>query len=686
MIASGSINARRVLTLSAMSLLAILGAAESLCAATCVAIPMDYHVVKSRSKYMVLAGWSESITYNTHSYADYPNINWSTRYKPYRLGNGEAAITSWNIVSAPTHGTLYEGMAAALVGYAVRDPDNLLYVPQAGYTGNDSFAFQVTDASGTSSPAVVSIHVEDASSYTMPVGIPDPGFGLADEPPADPPEWPNSVAAGYYYLDNSGVCSDSSPYGYPLSPRCTIPTVPIVGAGKKMVVKASPLPYHTRSSNWHQFQLNGAPGQRAWLVGVNNGPNKPVIKADPTKPNTIIRMEGSYWTIDGIVFDDAIPTVRADLGAESYVVIRHSEMMNQDSTVGSATSMNVSTQNGLYFDNHIHDNGKIEENLSAEHDVHGIQVSAVKNLWILDNVFHENAGDAVQVNGVAANNIYIGRNKMHSEGENAIDTKSFNVLIASENDGWDMRLVTYGNSGGQSQVFYINDEGTQVGGWWAINNRAWDSGGPGVASAAMTTDVHLVGNVVVWCKDGIVNYIHGGHTTYIYNNTIDHCRNSALNVSVTGGPGGFTRFSGNYIGTGTWVYHVVAVGALTTDTGSFKEFDFNYFAEPAKLLWANTLRDLSWMRANTAWLANAAEGVVPDFVGADSFQYSLKTGSPLINKNTNVFSSYGLFSAAFSRNIESDRNSVSRPHGIAWDIGAYEHAAGPTPPHGLKTQ
>ena len=546
-------------------------------------------------------------------------------------------------------------------------------MPFADYIGADSFTFQVADMTGESNIATVTLTVEDASAYTIPTGIPDPGFGIADEAPADPVEWPNSEAVGYYYLDNSGICSDTNVYGYPASPRCTIPSAPIVTAGKKMVLKASPNPYYTRALTWHQFYLDGSSGNRAWLVGVNDGPNKPVIKANDLSPNTTIRMEGSHWTIDGIIFDDAIPSVRGDLGSESYVVIRHSEIRNDTGAVGSATSMNNATQYGLYFDNHIHENGIIEEDLSVEHDVHGIQVSSVINLWVLDNIFHENAGDSVQINGIDVHNIYIGRNKMHSEGENAVDTKSFNTLIVSENDGWDFRLVTYGNSGGNSQIFYINDEGTQTGGWWAINNRAWDSGGPGITSAALTTDVHIVGNLIKWCSDGIQNFTHGGYTAYIYNNTIDQCRSSALKVSVAGGPGAFTKFSGNYIGSGTWTNQIIAIGGLTTDTGSFQEFDWNYFEQPVNLLWANVSRNLQWMRDNTVWLKNAAENVVPNFVSQNLFDYHLTGSSPLKNNHSNIFTSYTTFDLLFSRSIQTDRSGILRPQNSAWDIGAYEY-------------
>ncbi len=642
-------------------------------AASPVAIPMEYHVVENRSKYITLAAWSEDITYNTHTYLDYPDINWSTRYKAYRVGDGGVAINTWTMVSAPTHGTLYENQTALSSNDNISDPDDLLYVPEQDYVGTDSFTFQVEDSIGASNLAIVKLDVEAPDAYMIPTGIPDPGFGIADEPPADPSEWPNAEVAGYYYLDNSGTCSDTNTYGYPNNPRCTIPSSPVVPAGKKMVIKASPSPYFTRSSvAWQQFRLDGAAGNRAWLIGVNDGPNKPIIKNNIAQPNTNIRMEGSYWTIDGLIFDDAIPSVRADLGTESYVVIRHSEIRNKSGTVGSATSMNVSTQNGLYFDNRIHDNGRIEEDLSAEHDMHGIQVSSPTNLWILDNIFHENAGDAVQING-DCHNIYIGRNKMHSEGENAVDTKSFDTLIVSENDGWDMRLVTYGNSGGNAQVFYINDEGTQIGGWWAINNRAWDSGGPGISSAALTTDVHIVGNLIKWCGDGIQNFTHGGYTAFIYNNTIDQCRRSALNVSVAGGPEAFTRFSGNYIGSGTWINQVKAIGGLTTDTGSFQELDWNYFEEPVNLLWANTSRDLQWMRDNTGWLDNVVENVVPAFINSADFDYTPSISSPLKDQHANIFTSYTAFNSSFLRSIQYDRGGISRPQGNAWDVGAYEY-------------
>jgi hypothetical protein len=644
--------------------------------AAAVAIPMKYYVIQNRSKYIVLSAYSDDNTFNTHRYSDTP-IQWSTRYKKHRGGDGPASINEWVIKSPPQNGVLYNGKNPVFSNYKIDDPDNLIYVPKKGYAGDDLFTFEVMDSKGRSNIAKVELVVQNAGSYTPPVGIPNPGFGIANEPPADPVNWPESEQAGYYYIDkdHAGATDVSNSYGYPAKPRVTIPTSREVPAGCKMVIKAATTPYVMADTSWVQIRLNGSSSSAAWIVGLNDGSNKPVIQKHANKTATELRLEGSYFIIDGIDFNGMIPYHREDvLGAGTNCVIRHSDISGSLATTGSGTNMN-GANNSMYFDCAIHDTGFIESDLLSENDVHGIQVAASTNLWALDSCFWENAGDSIQVNGTSANNIYIGRNKMHSEGENAVDAKSFNTLIISENDGWDFRIVVYGDSGGMSQIFYVNDEGTQLGSAWFINNRTWDSGGPGISCAAIgNIPVYAVGNLISWTRDGIQQF-HHDNAFYIYNNTIINYRNSALNVSVQGGPASDTYFSGNFIGASSGAtYQVIAQGGVTTDTGSFKEFDWNYFMDTINFNWANTSRNLAWMQSNTPWLAKAEEKINSSLMSEPGFDFQPKSDSSLVDRYSSAFIPYALFKSKYFMPIEFDRNGVARPYNGAWDIGAFEYS------------
>jgi cyclophilin family peptidyl-prolyl cis-trans isomerase len=76
-------------------------------------------------------------------------------------GNGGNNIDGLTVATFPTHGTL-NGIFA---------DGSLTYTPDVGFTGNDFFTYQVTDAKGvTSAPATVDI-VVDAAPITVKIGF-----------------------------------------------------------------------------------------------------------------------------------------------------------------------------------------------------------------------------------------------------------------------------------------------------------------------------------------------------------------------------------------------------------------------------------------------------------------------------------------------------------------------------------
>ncbi len=68
-------------------------------------------------------------------------------------------ISSWSVISGPSHGTL-TGTSPAWN-----------YTPQADYVGDDTFTYTVTDATyGTSSPGIVTIHLTNSGPMTADLG------------------------------------------------------------------------------------------------------------------------------------------------------------------------------------------------------------------------------------------------------------------------------------------------------------------------------------------------------------------------------------------------------------------------------------------------------------------------------------------------------------------------------------
>ncbi len=554
-------------------------------AANPVAIPMEYYVIESRSKRIIISAFSDNITFNTHDYMDYPDIAWSTRYKTYRVGDGAAAITTWTIKSIPAHGNLYEDTTLLGIDDTITDPDALLYIPTPAYTGDDAFSFQVADSIGSSNIAVVDLIIEAPENYTPPLGIEAPGFGIADEPPADPSNWPGAEETGWYYIDKDHAsCDDNNDYGCPDVPRCNIPSSVSVVEGGKMVLIPATTAYELRDSTWQRFTLDGAEGNTSWLVGCNDCTEQPIITSHQNRIHEDIRLEGNFAVVDGIEFNDVKISFAGESSVGENLTIRHCEIRDMiNNGNGAATTMNGALINSLYFDVSIHDNGSINEDLSKEVDYHGIQVSDVNNLWILDSCMWENAGDSIQVKSLvgevsSANNIYVGRIKSHSEGENTVDVKGFDTIIVSECDSWDLRRVIYGNSKGLSQNFYINDEGVQLGSAWFINNRAWDSGGTGLGSAAIGyITVYITGNLTSWTYDGIwqFQHIYPPNQLYMTNNTLIEYRRYGINVSTSTYdetyPKTKTYIDGNFFdGADESTWDIYAHGGDTNDTGSFE--------------------------------------------------------------------------------------------------------------------
>ncbi|MEJ2612713.1 MAG: hypothetical protein P8179_22310, partial [Candidatus Thiodiazotropha sp.] len=447
------------------------GACGTQTSSSVTAIPFDFYVVKNKGRWITLSATSNDIEWNNL------NEGWPTRYKAFKYGGG-SAIREWKLDSLPTHGDLYEGTTKLSAGSTISDPDELYFVPELNFTGNDAFGYCVTDSSGRSSVAEVKLNTSNAASYPMPLGMPRPDFGINEEPPEDPVEWPSSEATGFYYIDSDASnCSDANTYGWPDQPRCTIETNATIEAGRKMVLARSALPYQLRSGlTWDQIYLNGTADNPAWLVGEDRLPDKPKITLGPGLSRQELRLQGTgNYRITGIDFDGANPNNR---GVGDNVVIRYSRVQNFPSTGGGGTSVGLSSGDGpgtnvLAFHVNANDNGIVSSTLEEERDIHAFVGSNQHNFWMVDIMCSENAGDCVQLtNGNTTENVYVGRAIMHSMMENCTDFKDFHNFVVTESSCWDIRNVAYtSGSGGNAQNFYVNDEGVQQGYGYILNNR-----------------------------------------------------------------------------------------------------------------------------------------------------------------------------------------------------------------------
>ena len=125
--------------------------------------------------------------------------------------------------------------------------------------------------------------------------------------------------------------------------------------------------------------------------------------------------------------------------------------------------------------------------------------AGINHFLIVDDHIHP-PGDAVQFchscigspnDGPA--NVYIGRNEMNEDEENALDLKEFlGPVIVSQNRVWGYRALGYSGAG---EAIRVNDEGLQ-GELWIIFNDIWDSSIGVNAQGAAANGIYVIGNEI----------------------------------------------------------------------------------------------------------------------------------------------------------------------------------------------
>lgn len=616
-----------VVTALLMSSGEVIGQCGPITSDTVVAIPFDYYVPQDKGRWITLSATSNDIEW------DAVHDRWPTRYKPFKYGDGGGAIVEWRLHTVPANGTLYEGVTLLAVDDLVADPDELFYTPDPGFLGEDPFSYCVVDSSGRSDIAAVTLHVADPANYPMPYGIPDPGFGINESPPDDPPAWPSAEAEGYYFIDSDDPnCTDASSYGYPAQPRCSWPFNATVEAGRKLVLAPSSQPYPLRGGvSWDQIFLNGVAGNEAWIVGDERSPDKPRITIGPGLTTQQLRVRGTgNYRISGIDLDG--PNLDNREGADN-TVLRYSRVRNFPSTNGGGTTVGLGGGVGVMaFHVNAHDNGIVHPTLQDERDIHAFVGTAQQGYWILDVLCSENAGDCVQLtNNNTSRDVYVGRAVMHSMMENCVDFKDFNNFVVSESDCWDFRRVAYtSGSGGNAQNFYVNDEGVQQGYGYFLNNRSWDTSGQNFGSANVGGQVYFIGNRAFFSPEGVgLAGSGGGGAREYYLNTVFDVRDGIVLFTTGSAVGRWT--AANYVGQ-VARYTVFLSAAF----GEINGHDYNIYGETTTYAWGSSSNpntgDFSSFRSATGFDGNSMENVADErFVDATHYDFRLSAGSDLIN-------------------------------------------------------
>ena len=312
--------------------------------------------------------------------------------------------------------------------------------------------------------------------YAMPIGIPDPGFGIRESAPADCTNaWngaPGSQLAGCYYVDLSTGIDSGRTYGAPDLPRKTIPLdlgpgtyVEVHGSGTQNV---NGLYAHGTAAPW---VLNSA--GYVWIRGADSGANRPSLV------NSSFLAFGHHLIVENFLMDNRTGTSGRGYGiysngsAEtmatscdanpdqrncgSYFVFRNMEWWGcaaqgtacfgsvQGGSVGywMINNPNLRHHHIVYYNINIHDQGQVYEATDNNQNGHAFNVGYwVDHLWILNVACSYIGANCVQVNGDNGQDlgaydrikfIFVGKNVVDHTKRGGLGSKRASDVIFSQN-------------------------------------------------------------------------------------------------------------------------------------------------------------------------------------------------------------------------------------------------------------
>jgi hypothetical protein len=353
----------------------------------------------------------------------------------------------------------------------------------------------------------------DVSSETWepPIGIPVPSFGIKetyrmyDEESARNPEltYHESPSGGYYthYIDYPTGNNSDNPFGTVESPRDTVPTN--LPAGSIVEVHGGPVGRLLGYGNNTTWTASGTADMPVFIRGVDT----PIYTGGTYHAGFIIYISSSYLIIEGFEFDNC----HVSIGTSANVAVRNCEMHSVRSASTSPTQISNST-NTVYYNNHIHHNGLVP--IGMDKDVCGVVVytNSIRT-WIVDNEINNNDGDAIIINGsggsydpdVQPDYVYIGRNNLHGDKENAIDLKDSDHIIISQNViyGYDKTPRVFGadpnirntsNTSDHTALVLANEGNTSH---WLLFNHIFDCGNAiAIHDNYVRTQSYMIGNII----------------------------------------------------------------------------------------------------------------------------------------------------------------------------------------------
>lgn len=487
-----------------------------------------------------------------------------------------------------------------------------------------------------------------AEFWTTPLGVPAPTFGVRETAPAVPNPWTRETP-GFYYVDNTVAAStDNVAFGTPAVPRKSIPT----GVGAGSVVEVHGGPYNT--------SVNISVGGNGTASGpiFYRGVNKPRVVG--LQNNRNIALIGAYVIVEGFVMENlqVVP-----IG--NHQAIRDSEIRGMPPAPGGSAVFIGAHSDIVVLRNVIHNNG--DPNYPTENDIHGVLVgTGAERAWIMDNEMYGNGGDSVQINSGSATMarlIYVARNRMHDEGENAVDIKTAEDVIVSQNRCWNFKPTNFAVSGSDGTAIVVNDDNARSG----HNNRIFilfNEISDSTVGVRTQYYAYIVGNLIHRITNaGVLSF--GVHDVHIENNTFYSLTRA---LERFGGDAGNKVVFVNNIVYGRSVDDIKVTGNAAAAISAVAN---SLFASPSKIAWAGiTYSGLGSFQAVHS-CPECVEGD-PQFTNVVGGDFRPRTTSPAIGRATPT-GLYAAYEQQYGVSIAFDATGRSRPGADGkWDMGAFE--------------
>jgi len=512
------------------------------------------------------------------------------------------------------------------------------------------------------------------SAWEPPIGIPAPSFGIEETHHmyegqmydfGSGPELYKDAGNGPYthYVDNTHPAATDSgnPFGTASIPRNTIP---------RNLAEGSVVEVHGGSYGGERITIKGT-GTKEKPIFIRGASEleRPVFTGNPYP-------QGSYMIFENLYLNNALFNVQFSFridysqslnGPVDHIALRNSELegtgtLSSKHAIEILSSETEKPNNIVIYKNHIHHYGDWQT--TSEIDSFGVLAVTTQNLWVVDNHIHHTQGDSVQAKS-SSKYVYIGRNLMHENKENAVDIKWGQHVVISENEMYGFWPVS---PSGPGEAVVLHYSSLNI---WVTHNYIHDSQtGISCSGEEGPDTLYFTNNIIHNIAGAGIQFWSTGEV-YVVGNTIYD-----VGLGIAGSNSDALYASNNIIAnlkSSTSVHLYVPSTLADTSNASYNLF----YQEGGRVRidW----RDLTNYNVSEFISAfpDKSEGCIeadPQFIDAVGGNFDLLSGSPAIDNGT-LSDVYKTFFDLYDIDIRKDIAGGVRPHGAEWDIGAYEYGA-----------